>query len=102
MGSIGKKNTVMINGHLLCGKEVIKARKITEYYLNGSNWGNISDLQRMLGHKVMGGTAAVCTKNTVMKLKDYYQKEHPGGYMMEHKRIGNADYFRIVKVGTEE
>lgn len=98
MSSISKKNTVMLGGQFLRGKETIKARKITEYYLKDNLWGNISDLQRMLGYKVMGGSAAVCTKNTTMKLMIYYQKEHPNGYTMEYKRYKNGDYFRIVKV----
>jgi hypothetical protein len=99
MDSIGKKRTVMMNGFLLRTSEGITARKI-EHHMHkiSPEWICISDLNRMMEYKIINGNPGVRTKSTVMKLYIYYNKEHPRGYTMEHKRFGMGDYFRIVKM----
>jgi hypothetical protein len=99
MTSIGKKKTVMMNGFLLRNKEAIRARRIEQHLKEVSpDWRCPAELNRMLGYKVIDGGPAITTKSTVMKIYIYYNKERPNGYVMEHKRFGTGDYFRIVKM----
>ncbi len=101
--------SVKMNGFLLVKSEAKRANKIERHMLdNLGEWYNTSDFNRLLGKKSfqnknrMFGVWHYQTKLTLLKLMVYYQKDHPNGYTMEHKRFGNTDYFRIVKVGTDE
>ncbi len=97
-----KKNIVVMNGFRLITSEGITAKKIEAYLHKISpEWACASDLNRMMGYKIITGTSGVRTKSTVMKIYIYYNKEHPNSYTMEHKRFGNGDYFRIIKVTSE-
>ncbi len=96
-----------LNGWKLQKKEAPHIVQLEDFYLDiydnetGAWYSTRGAVFKITGRILLGGELSQWKKG-MLKLYIHYKDNHPNGLTMGHKSWGNGDYFRIVKVGTDE